>query len=234
MKTSKKEMVSALEDRYMVVKINKGYSLYDKDRKGKYTNIPFVAHIQIKNGVYMFNGNKYTDVNELSTAIDAHVETLPFSSEIYDPMRRKNSYVELACHEYLKSLGFESSTLEVGTYTITDTLTGKELLPITIDVDEDKTSGKIIRGLSSFKWMESKFEDLDSAIASINSLISTEALMSASRSIQLLDKMNTMRSSDITMNSFNISQLKTETKDMREWLIEMMENELKGLKEHSK
>lgn len=229
MKLSKKKLIEALEERYHVIPLNTGYNLYDKTRKAKMMNGgAFVAQIGIGNSKYYWNDKEYKDVQSLSNDIDAYVDTLPFSCEYYDPTYRRHIFVELCCEDYLKNLGFNRIGVEL--FEFVDDFTGMKY-NIMIDMKEDTTSGRIVKKMGDNRWDEMLFEDLDGAIADINTLVSVDALINASKSIQILSKMNGMHTkNEYLRRVVDMKNFEVKTKSMRDELIERLEKELEELK----
>lgn len=234
MRISKKKMLENLKTRFNIINSENGYCLYDKNREGNYSACgPFVAEVQIDGNRYMYNGQGYTDVEELAKEIDEYIKTLPFNHEFYHPMYRDNIFIELCCDEYLTKLGFKRKMESYGysnIYEYRNPMTHDIMFLIAIEVDVDKTSGTVIRNMHDYRWMETKFTDLDSAIAGINSLISTDALVSASSGVSVLGKLSEARASSIELNQINWGKLTVQTTNMKNQLIEMLEKELETIR----
>lgn len=234
MKLGKKKLLENLYDRYKVLKLDSKYSLYDKTRKAKYgVNYPFVAQIELNNGNYIYNDTWYKTVEELSNAIDDYIEKLPYNHEFDDPMYNSRAVIEMRCDEYLINLGLtrSSGTYSHSVYEYRNPLTQIVMISISVEVDYDKKEGKVVRVLPGNQWMEVAFDDADSAISAINSMISSEIFISTSGLIGVLDKMNDQRTkNDITMNHVDMSSFKLKTQEMKDQLIKMLEKELETLK----
>lgn len=235
MKLSKKKMLEALEPKYSILKWENGYNLYDNNRKAQYCNGgAFVAHIEIDNGNYIYQGNKYNNVEDLTNAIESYIVTLPFNHEFYDPVYNKTYFVEMCCNEYLNKLGFTRTrdlTKDFNTYEYKNPLLGDTLFKLRVVIDDrDKTTGKIYQNITDFKWIEVPFKDLESAIGAINSIVAQNAFIGATSSLKILSGINDMRSDDI-VNMVNVSSVfRTSTTDMQEQLIPLLEKELAILK----
>lgn len=235
MKPTKKQMITALEDRYNIIRWEGDYLLYDRNREARYSNNgAFVAKIQLNNGKYVFNNQVYTEAEKLIEAIDTYVETLPFNSEFYDPIYRKHVKIQLCCREYLEKLGYTHSNeliINGDIYDYIDPLTSKPLFSIEICMDEDSTSGRVVKHISTARWSEIEFSDLDSAIAAINSMLAPYLMVTASIALKTLALMNNSRTeNDITDKEVNISAFRVNTSNMRGKLIEALEKELCELK----
>ena len=233
MKKGKKKLLEELSDRYKVLKLDSKYSLYDKTRKSKYgVDYPFVAQIEL-NGNYIYNDTCYKSVEELSVAIDDHIEKLPYNHEFDDPMYNSRAVIEMRCDEYLTNLGLtrSSDTYSHSVYEYRNPLTQVVMVSIFVEVGYDKKEGKIVRLLPDHQWMEVEFNDADSAISAINSMLTSEILISTSGLIGVLNKMNDQRTkNDITMNQLDMSSFKLKTQEMKDQLIKMLEKELETLK----
>ena len=238
MKKGKKKLLEELSTRYKVLKLgslDSKYSLYDKTRKAKYgVNYPFVAQIELNNGNYIYNEACYKSVEELSSAIDDYIENLPYNHEFDDPIYNASTVIEMRCDEYLTNLGLtrSSDTYSHSVYEYRNPMTQIVIFSISVEVGGyDKKKGKIVRLLPNHHWMEIEFDGADSAISAINSMISSEILISTSGLIGVLNKMNNQRTkNDITMKHVDMSSFKLKTQEMKDQLIEILEKELETLK----
>ena len=231
-----KDMVSAFGERYQAFEHNGGYLLYDKERKSDYSKYLYLGkfYITTDGESYVFNEDRYKTTDELINAIEEYNKTLPFSSEVYNPIFRKHIRIEYAVQEYLYSLGFK---MEWGkcdpaygsVYSVKD-MYGSPILEIMVHVDEDTTEGTIVRNISQSKWTESAFTDLDSAIGSVNSILSAYVAVVNSQTSDILSKMTTARASNVYDKTFDIKSLSTYATDAKAKTIEYLENELKRLK----
>lgn len=229
-------MLSALETRYSTIKWKNGYNLYDDNRKAKYQNGgAFVAHIEIDNGKYLYQGQKYNNVEDLTNAIESYIATLPFNPELYDPIYKKSYFMMLCCKDYLYQLGFtkvKDYSVDIETYEYKNPLLNNTLFKLQIAFDGNgQTTGKVYQNINDFKWIEISFKDLESAIGAINSMITQNVFITASESVRVLSTINNMRISE-SINMVEVdSSLNIATTDMKEQLISLLEKELAILKQ---
>lgn len=233
MKLSKKKMFEALESRYHFLDLKDGVNLYDKTRKAHMMNGgAFVAQIKVGNSKYYYQDKEYTNVEDLSKAIDAYVDTLPFNCEFYDPTYRKHIFVELCCQEYIKKLGLERVSYSDESFVYKNPMSGEVVFKIEISTNDDTTTGKIYKTHSDNSWEEMEFTDLDGAIANINSMLAVDALLIASGATKILNDMNNLRAKGgWNKKSISMKTFETTIVNMKNTLIEHLEMELKSLKE---
>lgn len=232
----KQAMLDALQPRYYVFKWDGGYNLYDTTKPARYTQRgDFVAQIYLNNDCtkYVFNGRRYDSVEDLSKAIDKHIITLPFYWGNYDPSYRESHFVEICIREYMESLGYElrlwdyNTPYKNGHYVIKG-VWGEVVSEWGIEVDFDKTTGKIYKFLGDFQWVENKFDGLEDAIGAINAMLIPECLKTGGVMTTVLEKMTTSRSGSVSLGSVNGFNVLVE--DQKQTLIKKLEEELKRLK----
>ena len=238
MRKSNKTLLSLFGDDYSVFEHNGGYILYDKKRKSSRSNFKYLGKFYISNDKtkFVFNDECYSDVTSLVDAIDEYNKTLPFDSEIYNPIVRKNCRIEYALHDYLEELGFEMVWKHMeAIYTLKDVY-GEIICSVTFDVKEDTTEGKLTKIISgeskyTFSCIDVPFTDLDSAIGACNTLLSAYLLQLSSKTIHAASKMTNSRVSKIMKKTFDTSTLETYIEDEKKHIIEYLESELRMLKQ---
>ena len=229
----KKEILKNFGDRYQVIEHDGGYILYDKERKSNRANALYLGYFFVSTDgkKFSFNGEYYDTVETLIEAMDTYNSMLPFDSEIYNPMYRKHCKIEMALHDYLKSLGF-SCDRHKG-YCLVDAY-GQDICVINFDVKDDTTEGKVSRFISnSDKWTEAEFSDLDSAISAVNSIVVPYCVIVNAVVSGMLKKLTGSRASNICDKTFDFKTLNVYSEDAKEKAIELLENEIKLLKELS-
>lgn len=229
-------MLDALKPRYYFLEWDGGYNLYDTTKPAKQTQKgDFVAQIYLSNSYtdYVYNKKRYSSVEELSKAIDEYIVTLPFYWGNYDPSYRESWFVERCIHEYMERLGYESMLWEYNTpykhgHYVIKGIFGEVVSEWGIEVDFDKTTGRIYKFLGDFQWVENKFDGLEDAIGAINAMLIPECLRTGGVMTTVLEKMTTSRSGSVSLggvNGFNVL-----VEDQKQKLIEKLEEELKRLK----
>lgn len=237
MKNKDKHLLDALGERYTTIEHDGGYCLYDKQRPAKRSNSKYIGKFYIASDKtqYAFRDNYYKDVESLVAAMDAYNATLPFDADIYNPLFRSNYRIECALCDYLESLGFESLRRSRESTFVLNDCYGQRICELTIFVKEDTTEGVITRHIltrDQFKQYttDSPFTDLDSAIASVNSILATYVASINACATNLLSKITTSRSALLLDKTFDLQKLEVYTEDARAKMIEVLEKELAELK----
>lgn len=232
-----KELLSAFGDRYITFENNGGYCLYDKETPSKRSNFTYLGkfYISTDKTKYIFNDNPYDDVNSLILAMKEYNNTLPFSTDVYDPNYRKHCHIEYALHDYLASLGFKMDWEHMeATYSLDD-MYGDTICCITFEVKEDTTEGSVTKIINrkdkyTLSRIDIPFTDLDSAIGACNSLLSMYVLQLTSKTMSVLNNMTKSRASSILIKTFDMRTLTEYTENEKQHVIEYLEKELEQLK----
>lgn len=230
----RKQMLEAFGERYHLIEHDGGWLLYDKEGHSNRANALYLGlfYISTDNTRYSFRGDYYNTVDKLIQAMEAYNKTLPFDAEIYNPSYRKHCMIEMALHDYLKSLGFNMSWggYEGTTYYIEDPY-GQRICTIHVDVKEDTTTGRISRLIpNSDKWTDAPFTDLDSAIGAVNSILSMYCLSINAITMNVLNALTDSRASQVLDVTFDVKKLSAYKEDAKQKTIEHLEKELKRLK----
>lgn len=230
---AKKALLNAFGDRYIVHEHDGGYILYDKEGKSHRANYLFIGKFYLSTNYskYSFQDRYYETVEGLIAAMKDWGKSLPFDVEIYNPIYRCNYQIECAIHDYLKSLGFEMSWHQCTNKYILKDSYGRDICSFIIEVQEDTTKGFIKYFVAEDRWIESAFNDLDSAIGSCNSMIASYYGILNSQLINLLNNLTNSRSSLMLDKTFDIKTLSLYTEDATQKTIQWLEEELKKLKE---
>lgn len=235
-KSQKKAMLDALQPRYYVLEWEGGYNLYDTTKPARQTNCgDFVAQIYLSNDhtKYVYNKKRYDSVEDLSKAIDEYIVTLPFYWGNYDPSYKECYFMERCIREYMERLGYERRLWDYNTpykdgHYVIKGIWGEIISEWGIEVDFDKTTGRIYRFLGNFQWVESKFDGLDEAIGAINSMLIPECLTKGGAMTSVLEKMTNDRNGAVTLGS--VQGFSVHREDQKAKIIEKLEEELKRLK----
>ena len=214
-------------ERYRLIEYEDGYLLYDKEGKSTRSNGEYLGKFTILDGEYVFEGERYGGVEELVCGMRGYNARLPFSAEVYNPMYRKHCMVEMALHYYLESVGFEHKPMD--RYCLIDGY-GQCLCEVYFEVKEDTTTGIVGRMIpGTDRWTESEFEDLDSAIGSVNSILASYLVMVNAITVGVLGKLTESRASEVYNKRFDMKSLKVYSEDARKKTIELLKEELKRL-----
>ena len=216
------------EDVYKLTPWDDGYLIYDKTRSTKRSVWKYLGFIKLSNNKYIFNNKEYSDPVNLIKGVEEYNTTLPFDPDIYNPMCRNNYRIEMATDDYLTSLGFKRG--DDGTY-ILESPTNKTICKVNVKVDFDTTKGSVTKTLKDFSFIECEFNDLDSAIGAINSVVASDLLITQSVITRALDKMNSNRSNKITKTNIDFTTLSVVSTDFKQKLVGLLEDEIKKLKE---
>lgn len=237
MTRKEKQLITAFDDRYVTIKNNDGYCLYDKEQKARRSNFKFLGkfYIATSKDKYVYNEETYSDTQSLIAAMDKYNATLPFDAELYDPTYRKHYFIECCLHDYLKSLGFIMNTDSIyDLYTLSDCY-GQNLCTLIYKVEEDTTKGVLTRPIltenqGQIKYVEAPFNDLDSAIAAVNIMLATHCATINAQMINVLNTLTNSRSSLLLNKTFDVGTLTEYTEDAKAKMIEEMEKQLTLLK----
>lgn len=230
----KKTLLATLGDRFTTIEHDGGYLLFDKEQEAHLTQQSYGKYIgQIylsSNGdSYVYREVRYKTVAYLLKAIADYNATLPFDIEIYNPSYIPSYRIEAGLNQYLKSLGF-TSDFGSDNYVLKD-LYGKEVCTIQFEVDRESTNGHVIRFSGDSKWQESEFTDLDSAVASVNSLVATYLICIHAQITNALSALTSSRATKILDHTIANNGLSEYITDAKEKAIVYLEQELKRLKE---
>lgn len=233
-KQKREQMLEAFGKRYQLIEHDGGWLLYDKEGHSIRANALYLGlfYISTDNTRYSFRGDYYNTVDKLIQAMEAYNKTLPFDAEIYNPSYRKHCMVEMALHDYLKSLGFKMSWggYDGTIYYIEDSY-GQRICTIHVEVKEDTTSGRISRLIpNSDKWTDAFFTDLDSAIGAVNSILSMYCLSINAITMNVLNALTESRASQVLDVTFDVKKMSAYKEDAKQKTIEHLEKELKRLK----
>ena len=239
-----KNLLNSLGERYTVIEHDGGYCLYDKQRPAKRNNYKYIGtfYVSSDKNRFAFNDKYYEDVESMVKAMDEYSSTLPFDIDIYNPLFKNSYRIECALHDYLYSLGF---AMEYGRgcrrerrFVLNDCY-GQCICDLTVHVEEDTTMGIITRNIltpdtDKVHTTESIFMDLDSAIASVNTILATYVASVGAVTMNVLNKITNSRSAILLDTTFTASKLSKYTEDGMAKMIEVLEKELEQLKGMSK
>ena len=238
MTRKEKQLITTFGDRYVTIENNGGYCLYDKEQKARRSNFKFLGkfYIATSKDKYVYNEETYSDIQSLIAAMEKYNATLPFDAELYDPTYRKHYLIECCLHDYLKSLGIimDTGIRNYGTYNLSDCY-GQNLCTLIYKVDEDTTKGVLTRIIPSenqnlMRYVEAPFNDLDSAIAAVNTMLATHCATINAQMINVLNTLTNSRSSLLLNKTFDVGKLTEYTEDAKAKMIEEMEKQLALLK----
>lgn len=240
MRNKDKILLDALGERYEVLEHDGGYCLYDKQRPAKRSNAKYIGRFYISSDKkqYAFNDEYYKDVESLVAAMDAYNATLPFDADIYCPIFKNSYRIEIALYDYLDSLGFTKDRWtggRHGTRYIKNDCYGQCICDLTVWVEYGTTKGVITRNIltpdkSKEFTTDSPFDGLDSAIASVNTILATYVASIDAAAMNILNKITHSRSALLLDTTFDVRNLSKFVKDGRVKMIEVLEKELEQLK----
>ena len=240
MRNKDKILLDALGERYKVLEHDGGYCLYDKQRPAKRSNAKYIGRFYISSDKkqYAFNDEYYKDAESLVKAMDDYNVTLPFDADIYCPIFKNSYRIEIALHDYLESLGFamdRGMSGRYGTRYIKNDCFGQCICDLTVWVKDETTEGVITRNIltpdnSKEFTTDSPFADLDSAIASVNTILATYVASINAASMNILNNITHSRSALLLDTTFDVRNLSKFVENGRVKMIEVLEKELAELK----
>ena len=236
MRNKDKILLDALGERYEVFEHDGGYCLYDKERPAKRSNYKYIGKFYVSSNKkqYAFGDKYYDDVESLVKAMDEYNSTLPFDIDIYNPLFKNSYRIEIALSDYLQSLGFARECGRESRYVLNDCY-GQCICDLSVLVEENTTRGVITRNIitpdkDKMLRADSLFADLDSAVASVNTILATYVASVDAAAMNVLNKIINSRSAILLDTTFNVRTLSTFTEDGRQRMIEALEKELEQLK----
>lgn len=219
-----------LQEKYNIIGKNDDICLYRKH--GEYERgIGYCGNIKLRNGYALFNKQYYKTVEELDMALRAWEAILPWPVDTYNPMMRKGAVVEDRVVWYLtEKMGFKTVhadwsirySLEIGI---------NSSISFSVDRngwDSDKIT--LICPYGPYTFRE-EFEDAESAVAMISSLVRQQVLMMSSGMVNALSVCPDVEVPEMeayvksNQNIFGIEKI-----DYKSMMISLLENELKKLK----
>ena len=240
MRNKDKVLLDALGERYEVLEHDGGYCLYDKERPAKRTKYKYIGKFYISSDKkqYAFNDKYYKDVESLVKAMDDYNATLPFDADVYCPMFKNSFRIEIALYDYLESLGFTKErgiALISGTRYIKNDCFGQCICDLSVWVKDETTEGVITRNIltpdeNKVFTTDSPFNDLDSAIASINTILATYVASINAAAMNILNKITHSRSALLLDTIFDVRKMSKFVEDGRKKMVEVLEKELEQLK----
>ena len=232
-KKGKKNLLSAFGDRYRVNEYNGSYILYDKEGHARRETMLFVGQFYLtdKKDGYIFNDKVYDTTEELIDAMKAWGETLPFDVELYNPSYKPSYRIECAIQDYFKSMGFETEYNWRNTTFILRDAYGKDICSFVFNIDEDTAKGDIVLYITDGSWVQSEFTDLESAVGAVNTMIAPYCVLLQSKFTQVFSKLTKARINSLSTVQFDWSKLQSSKTNSIDSTIEMLENEIKLLKE---
>lgn len=219
------------------------YNLYDinpnsgKSQVYRYLDTIF---IDTKKGVVYQDGSAYKDIDALYKDIYEYADSLEFCSDYYDPSYRVGIKEQMCIRDYMVSLGFDTvPSRSYNSYSFVlhchDMFFGQKTLDITVDFDEDKTSGTInvnSTRINDWRWVTEKFDNLEDAIGKINSTVTSFLLCGVSSTLSTLKKVSDRRAK--LTGSFNVldtDKFETYTTESKEYVITNLQKALAILTE---
>lgn len=240
MRNKDKVLLDALGERYAVFEHDGGYCLYDKQRQAKRSNAKYIGKFYVSSDkkLYAFNDKYYKDVESLEKAMDDYNATLPFDADVYCPMFKNSFRIEIALYDYLESLGFTTErgiALRSGTRYIKNDCFGQCICNLNVWVKDETTEGVITRNIltpdeNKVFTTDSPFNDLDSAIASINTILATYVASINAAAMNILNKITHSRSALLLDTTFDVRKMSKFVEDGRKKMVEVLEKELEQLK----
>lgn len=245
-----------IKEHFHMIGENGVYNLYDPNlNSSKYMNYRYLCtihynyrvgqvkvlnprHDEMPDMEYLCFFDKKVNVDHLVKIAYDVANSLPYPSEFYDPSYVEDYKTMMKVDYYLKSIGFEYKGRGWNWDSHLYTLDGihpfskKNYIPLEITFDRGKCTGCITEHVGSFSWNECKFDGVNDAIAKINSIVETDLLSSASFALKTEEKLSNSRDNltDITQSVIDIEKLKVYTGNMKDKVIDTLEDALNFLK----
>ena len=199
---SQNEILKKLHEMYFVSNVfnedpkkTGRYLIYDApDQGGLYFMFEVGSSPSSKKYV-TFNGNKYSDVDELLKDAEEYRNKLFFPSEYYDPNNRHSFNTFDAIKWYLRSLGFEYDK-DFTHVNLSDTYVmydkdKQPLMHITVNEisrhDDDNIQGSLTKTLNKGSFIKADFTSREQAVGIINTMVGTDATVNLKKMTDCLD-----------------------------------------------
>ena len=184
----------------------------------------------------VFNNDIYSTEKELLDAVKAYNDGLMFPPHTYDPSMPGTTRTEIQINWYLRQvLGYEMSKYDADSY-VKRNLYGQVQGKICYKVDDapipnNCTSGTISMYVSDSNFYQSRFENAESAVKSINALSYAGTVGTITDSIKTFETMHKYGfdysgAINIQMKGFQIDSVSA----LKDAVIEQLEDMLKQLK----
>lgn len=189
----------------------------------------------------MWQLNKGSKIDVLFEYIEEMDKSLPFPLSCYNPTYRKGWFIESCIHHYLTNIGFEQCMegfYKNTVYKLTNAnacgfdgnLTFIISTPV---VFSDDVNGNITMYISHKKSLSFNFNDLDSAIKTINGMMK---LAFASSMVYMVKKSKMIMDNEINLDGVELHEkdtnnpFNTYVTEVKQQTIEFLENMLAELK----
>ena len=190
---------------------------------------------------YTWGLGKGCKIEHLFEYIEDLKKTLPFPLNNYNPTYRKGWFIESCIHHHLTSMGFVQSiggAYNNTVYKLTNTnacgFDGNLTFIIsTGDMFSDEVNGNITMYISHNKSLSYNFNDLDSAIKSINGMMK---MAFASSMVYMVEKSKIVADKEINLDGVELHEqdpnnpFTTYTEEVKQQTIEFLESMLAELK----
>lgn len=213
------------------------HSVYDgTPNSGKCLQNKFlgIIYYDSKKQDVIFNDVTYTNAIVLEGALFDWALSLPWCSDYYDPSFRVGIKEMYIIRDYLRSLGFKYVNGDRFTLSGINHFFNTVYIDVTVKVDEDATTGKIMFNSpksGDYAWVEETFVDLDDALGKLNMLVGSQLLVSAAWALDIQSKLtNNISNIEGTINKFNVKTFQTYTENTKDKLIAKLEDMLSLLK----
>ena len=229
-----------IKDKFFVLEhANKIYNIYDiTPGSGKTQNHKYLGTIcfDSRRGIAKFEHKDYKNIEDLEVALNEWVNSLPFHSDYYDPTYRIGIKEGYCADEYLLSLGFERTNVGINSSTYKlknqNPFANNEFINLTVEIDEDKTSGTIYQYISNYSYISDHFENLDEMIAKLNSLINIQTLCSITGLLNINEKLSKTfdNMNNTEYSKVNMETLEVQKANIKQTVINKLEEMIKILK----
>ncbi len=186
-----------------------------------------VATITIKNGKIGFNGEKFTDLDNLFKAIEKYNEGLYFDPDTYCPNYNPKFVREMRMHQTLEKCGFENALL--GGYKSSDEYINNGVLGATFGKVYDTSILYVGEG-SMVDLYKDEWDDETSA-KSMKAMFSAVYAANVAKLVGHLNDMGEIdKIGDIEVKTFDPKTLEFKTTNGKEGIIKLLEDTLAKLK----
>lgn len=231
-----------LKKEFRVVTLDGKYYVYNKEfGSSDYSNYKYLCNLDKSGNKFKIVGTDqyYSNVEDLKTAIQNYVDSLPFNCEFYNPQYREGYFESAVVNDYLRKQGFKSDGnhwggIEGFCLELKNIYGGKSnKIQITISgldyINEISETVDISLWTSSYSWISQTVKrDAVEIIKAINSIVKPLLLTDGINNVNESDKYNVEKFT-ASINEFDLGSLTKYSKEYKHELKEKLQQILETL-----
>lgn len=190
-----------------------------------------------KGGKIVFNGKKYTDIEDFLKDAEEYTKTLFFDSDTYNPDYRKSFVDEIRIHNTIRESGLKEMKINgmysASNYILEDDLGGKFAHVVCSgECSGEKASASLVLSESSYVSLLDKGTQVDeNSCTKLKSILGSVYAYHICKLVDALNGIGKMDMiDDIQIKTFNERTLQFDTRSGKEGIIAKLEETLSKLK----